>query len=49
MIDRLEVELVDAQFMGEINLLADLMVAAMETPEHLEQSSIDAILGFASA
>lgn len=43
--DQLEVNLEDRQLMDEINLVADLMIAAVDAPGDLEQNSIDRILG----
>ena len=45
MTDALDLDLHDTELDDEIHLLAELMVAAAESPRSLSQSDIDAILG----
>ena len=45
MSDVLDVELEDAQLIAEIDMVAELMVAASTAPGVLDQSAIDRILG----
>lgn len=44
MTDVLDVDLHDSELIDEIQLVADLMVAASENAEPLSQAAIDAIL-----
>lgn len=49
MTDPLDVDLQDAELSSEISLVADLMVAASESPCVLDQTVIDQILGVRGA
>jgi hypothetical protein len=43
--DALEIELIDAEGMEEIRLVADLMIAAATADDRLSARSIDGVLG----
>jgi hypothetical protein len=43
--DQFDVNLEDSDLLTEVELVADLMVAATETDGHLSQDQIDTILG----
>ena len=43
--DRLDVELEDAELLGEVELTAALIVAANQADGHLSGDEVDAILG----
>jgi hypothetical protein len=45
MTDALDLDLQDVELNDEIHLIADLMVAAAQSPHPLSQDEIDAILG----
>jgi hypothetical protein len=47
MIDALDLDLQDRELIDEIHLVADLMVAAAQSPCRLSEEQIDAILGAA--
>jgi hypothetical protein len=44
MTDALDMDLQDGELIGEIRLVAELMVAAAQSPTALSQDAIDAIL-----
>lgn len=44
MTDALDTDLQDDELIGEIRLIAELMVAAAQSPTALSQAAIDAIL-----
>jgi hypothetical protein len=46
--DPLDVDLEDAEQIAEIALVADLMVAASESPDNLDSVIIDKLLGVAA-
>jgi len=43
--DPLDVDLEDAELLGEVELTAALIVAANQSEEHLSEAQIDEILG----
>jgi hypothetical protein len=45
MTDALDLDLQDADLIDEIHLVADLMIAAAQSPHPLSEAEIDAILG----
>ena len=45
MTDALDMDLQDDELIGEIKLVAELMVAAAQSPTALSQEAVDAILG----
>lgn len=45
MTDALDLDLQDSELIDEIHLVADLMVAAAQSPHPLSEEQIDAILG----
>jgi hypothetical protein len=47
--DALEIELLDAEGMEEIRLIANLMIATATARDRLSQRSIDSVLGLASS
>ena len=45
--DQLDVTLEDSDLLGEVELTTNLIIAASEADEHLDQAEIDRILGVA--
>jgi hypothetical protein len=43
--DQLDVPLEDSALLEEVELIAALMIAASESPERLDQGTIDEVLG----
>ena len=43
--DQFDVTLEDADLLGEVELTTNLIIAASESDEHLDQDEIDRILG----
>ncbi len=40
----MDVDLDDSELLSEINLLADVMAAALESPDELDERAIDSVL-----
>ncbi len=47
--DQFDVTLEDSDLLGEVELTTNLIIAASEADEHLDQAEIDRILGVAPA